>query len=105
MNQPMRPDLTQISSAMAANHAKASKSTEALADQIDQLVRAAGRQDWQTVASLSRQLVGDSRHFGYRGVSALAQTVCDEASKPDNAVEVKRGLIRLIGTYGRSASR
>ncbi len=105
MNEPMRPDLARMSSAMAANHVKAAKSIEALADQIDQLVRAAGRQDWHTVASLGRQLVGDSRHSGYRGVSALAQTVCDEAGKPDNAVEVKRSLIRLIGTYGRTASR
>jgi hypothetical protein len=105
MNEPARPDLTRMSATMAANHRKAAKSIETLADQIDQLVTVTGRQDWRAVASVCQQLVDDSRQSGYRGISALAQTVCDEAGKSDNALEVKRSLIRLIGTYGRSVSR
>ncbi len=90
---------------MAANHARVQHSATALSDQIDGLVAATVRRDWGEVGRLGAHLATASRVGGYRAVSALAQKVCDEAGTPQNEVGVKRSLIRLIGTYGRTGRR
>ncbi len=102
MDQKPRPNIATMSRTMAVHHARAAKSIDVLAAGIDGLVAAAVRRDWHAVGQISRELAEDSRSQGYRGVTALAERVHEEAHKPDNDIAVKRSLIRLVGTYGRS---
>ena len=87
---------------MALQHARAAKSIDVLAAGVDRLVAAASQRDWHAVAQISHELAKDSRSRGFRGVTALAERVHQEAHKPDNDIAVKRSLIRLICTCGRS---
>ena len=102
MDRKRRPSIATMSRNMAAYHARAAKSIEILATSVDGLVAAAAERDWQTVGQIAGELAKDSRSQGYRGVTALAKRVHEEAHKPDNDIAVKRSLIRLVGTYGRS---
>lgn len=95
-------DLSYLASTMATNQQRVAAYTARLAECIDKLVNAATCRDWKAIQGLSQQLAADSRQAGYRAISAMADTLSQEAQKPDNEVGVKRGLIRLIGTYGRS---
>jgi len=104
MQQQTPPDLGQMANQMASNQAKVSQLIEELNDSLDGLVAATARKDWTKVRQLSSDLADGGRKNGYRSISALAQRVCDESDRPDNEVEVKRSLIRLIGTCGRAKS-
>ena len=105
MDGKPRPDIATMSETMAANHSRVAKSIDMLAAGIDGLVEAAAAENWHAVGQLSRELAEDSRSLGYRAVAALAQRVDAEAHKPDNDLGVKRSLVRLIGTYGRSRAK
>lgn len=102
MQQQTPPDLGKMADQMAVNQAKVSQLIEQLNGSLDQLVAATVRNDWSEVRQLSGDLADGGRKNGYRSISALAQRVCDEADRPNNAIEVKRSLIRLIGTCGRA---
>ena len=104
MQQQAPPDMAQMAAQMATNQAKVAWYIETLNASIDQLVTAAVREDWSEVQRVSGQMADGGRESGHRAISALAQRVCDEAHRPDNAVGVKRSLIRLIGTCGRAKS-
>ncbi len=105
MDGKPRPDIATMSRTMAANHERVVESIDIMASAIDGLVEAAAAKDWQAVGQLSRALAEGSRSLGFRAVAALAQRVDVEAHKPDNDIAVKRSLVRLIGTYGRSRAK
>ncbi len=105
MQDQKLPDLAGMAATMAADQAKVTQHAEKVASDVDALVSAASREDWNEVQQLSQQLADGSRASGYRAVSALAQRVCEEAIRVDNAEGIKRSLIRLIGTCGRLDSR
>lgn len=96
-----RPDVMRAMNTLARNQARVVQSIDRLTARVDSLVQATQRRDWGEVAERSRELVAVSREGGYRALSAIAQTLCDEAAKPENEIGVKRSLIRLIGTCGR----
>ncbi|MBN2474077.1 MAG: hypothetical protein JXB62_05695 [Pirellulales bacterium] len=102
--QPQRPDLSQLSAKMAANQARVAQFVEHLDGSVDELVAAAGRQDWGDVQRLSGQIAEQGRASGFRAVSAMAQRVFDEAHRPNNALGIKQSLIRLIGTCGQTST-
>jgi hypothetical protein len=102
MNAPALPDVARTAAQLAANHAKATVSIDSLFWRIDSLVDAAARRDWHEVRSQSQTLAEASRAAGYRGISAMAQRVSEEAAQTDNDSDVKRSVIRLLGTSGRT---
>jgi len=102
MPQQTPPDIGQMTARMAANQAKVSKLIEQLDKSLDDLVAATVRRDWTAVRQLSGDLADGGRKNGYRSISALAQRVCEESERPDNEIEVKRSMIRLIGTCSRA---
>ena len=102
MTKPNLPNIGQLAARMSANHARVTRSIDQMIAPIDEMVQASADCNWTKVAELGHQLADDSREAGYRGVSVMAQVVANEAGRPDNAHAVKRSLIRLIGTYGRS---
>ncbi len=103
MTKTAYPNIGQLTARMAANHSRVVRSIDHLMLPIDEMVRASANADWSKVAALGHQLSEKSREAGYRGVSVMAQVVANEAGRPDNAHGVKRSLIRLIGTYGRTS--
>ncbi len=105
MNASSLPDTARMASTMAANLARTMTAIDQISLEIDRLVLAAADGDWEKVALLSESLARDSREARYRGISTRAQAVCREARKPDNAHGIRRGLIRLIGIYGRTTKR
>ena len=102
MTKRTYPNIGQLAARMSANHSRVVNSIDYMIAPIDEMVRASSDGDWEKVATLGQQLSQDSRDTGYRGVSVMAQVVANEAGRPDNAHGVKRSLIRLIGTYGRT---
>lgn len=96
------PNIGQLAARMSANHCRVVQSIDKMIMPIDEMVQASADANWSRVAELGHQLAQDSREAGYRGVSVMAQVVANEAGRPDNAHGVKRSLIRLIGTYGRT---
>ena len=102
MDRAPQPNIATMSRTMAVDHARMAKSIDVLSASVDGLVAAAAERDWHTVRQISGTLAEDSRSQGYRGVTALAERVHEEAHKPNNDIAVKRCLIRLVGTYGRS---
>lgn len=96
------PNIGQLAARMSANHARVVQSIDQMIAPIDEMVQASSDSNWKRVAELGQQLSRQSREAGYRGVSVMAQVVANEAGRPDNAHGVKRSLIRLIGTYGRT---
>lgn len=102
MAQRSLPNIGQLAAQMSANHSRVVRSIDHLMAPIDEMVQASTDGNWSRVAELGRQLSQDSRQAGYRGVSVMAQVVANEAARPDNAHGVRRSLIRLIGTYGRT---
>jgi hypothetical protein len=96
------PNISQLAARMSANHSRVVRSIDQMITPIDEMVQASADADWPRVAELGHQLANNSREAGYRGVSVMAQVVANEAGRPDNAHGVKRSLIRLIGTYGRT---
>jgi hypothetical protein len=105
-SDPNSPDLShnirQAVTRLAANHARVVQAVEGLAPQIDQLVAATVRHDWNEVGRLSWHMAVKSRSGGYRALSAMAQKLYDETTKPANDLGIRRSLIRLIGTCGRT---
>jgi len=99
------PNLADMAARMANNHARATKAIDSLTEQVDQMIRATGEENWEDVERLGHQLAESSRNEGYRGISALAQHVADEAHRPDNTLATKRSVIRLIGLHGRTRRR
>ena len=105
MQDLQHANLARAAATMASNQARVATYAEQLGNSLDELIAATAREDWNAVQRLSDQLAQRGRASGHRGVSALAQRVCDEAHRPDNSLGVKRSLIRLIGTCGRVADR
>ena len=108
---PMAPDpgshdvprnIHEAATRLAANHARVVQAVEGLAPQIDELVAATVRHDWNEVGRLSWHMAVRSRSGGYRALSAMAQKVYDETTRPANELGIRRSLIRLIGTCGRT---
>jgi len=104
MQKEELPNLTQLASKMAANQAQVARYVDRLDGPLDELVAATLRHDWGQVQRISGQVAASGRANGYRAVSAMAQRVFDEAHRPNNDLGVKRSLIRLIGTCGRTAA-
>jgi hypothetical protein len=104
MTAKRRPDPAHSVSEMAVNAARACRAADMLSGRIDQMAVAVSLEQWRTVQKMSRELAKMSRELGFGAVSAFAQTVCDEAGKPDNKLGVTRSLLRLIGVYGRTGS-
>ena len=102
MAEPVYANIGQLAARMSANHRRVVQSIDQMIAPIDEMVQASADGNWSKVAELGRQLSEESRKAGYRGIGVMAQIVANEATRPDNAHGVKRSLIRLIGTYGRT---
>jgi len=105
MQQQGRIDLSKAAATMAANQVRVIRYADLLSSSMDELIAATAREDWSEVQRVSGELAEQSRSNGYRGVSAMAQRVCDEAHRPENSLGIKRSLVRLIGTCGRVGDR
>jgi hypothetical protein len=99
------PDIGRLASRMSSNHARVVESVDQLIAPIDAMVAASAADQWPQVEALGKKLAAESRKAGLRSISAVAENVVREASRPDNAHRTKRSLIRLIGTYGRTMQR
>ena len=102
MQEYIRPDLAHSAAQMAANQAKVSQYVETLAGQVDELVAAAARDDWDEVRQVSQQVARSGRACGQEEIAAMAERLGDEAGRPDDVLGIKRRMIRLIGTCGRT---
>ncbi|NQU20271.1 MAG: hypothetical protein HQ567_03240 [Candidatus Nealsonbacteria bacterium] len=102
MQEHIRPDLAHSAAQMGINQAKVSQYVDTLAAQVDELVDAAAREDWNQVRQISQQVASSGREYGQDEISAMAEQLGDEATHHDDVLGMKRRMIRLIGTYGRS---
>lgn len=95
------PAFSAAFESLSQNQGRVAAAVDALDRQIQALISAAVREDWEKVAFVSRHMAAMGRAEGRRSLAALAQQVYEDASQPNNEVAVKRSLIRLIGTHGR----
>ncbi len=105
MEKERLPDLSGLSSHIARTATQMEQAADLMTRRVDRMVRAAGRGNWTAVGRLGRRLAKTARSEGYRGISALAKRVSDEAAKGKNDVAIKRNMIRLIGAQGRMPRR
>ena len=105
MADEIRRDLAHLSSTLAKNNARVARFIDSLSRRVDQLVEAALQEDWEEVRRVSDFLVRAGDTYGFPALVECAQRVCDETSKPKNQLGIKRSVVRLIGSCGKSRAK
>ncbi len=102
MGEERRHDLAHLSSTLAKNNARVARFIDSLSRRMDQLVAAALQEDWDEVGRVSDFLVRAGDTYGFPALVESAQHVCDETKKSENQLAIKRSIVRLIGSCGKS---
>lgn len=105
MAEERRHDLAHLSETLAKNNARVARFVDSLSRRIDQLVEAALQEEWEEVRRVSDFLVHAGDTYGFPVLVESAQQVCDETKKPENQLAIKRSIVRLIGSCGKSRSK
>ena len=69
---------------------------------MDQLVEAALQENWGEVLRVSELLAEAGRNHDLPQLAEYANRVQNEASKPNNELEIKRSIVRLISACGKT---
>ncbi len=90
------PDLGRLSNQLVADNARIGRYMESLPKHVDKLMQATEAGDWNEVKRLSDFLASSSVMFDCPEMTAIAQSVCEAVDKPNNEIEIKRSVLRLI---------
>ncbi len=97
-----KPDIKQLTARMARDNDRVACFVHGLASHVDRLVEATQKSDWDEVRRVCEFLMLSSSVYGLSEVASSAKRVCRELEKPDNTVEVKNSLLKLVGRCGTS---
>jgi len=78
---------------------------ETLPMRMDRLVEAALLEEWHEVRRLSDMMLQRAREYGYTELADCAADVCREAAKSANELGIKRSIVHLISSCGKSQVR
>src|SRR5690606_34429013 len=94
------PNLAQLNAKLAADNHRVNQWIDGLVERIDKLVDATMRSDWMEVKRLSQFIARSSALYGLPLLAENAERV-SLASEAGSEVDIKRGVIKLIGAAGR----
>lgn len=101
MNEDKRPNIAEITGKLSTDNARVGRFVDGLVHRIDTLVDATMRSDWEEVHRLSEYIARSSATYGYPIISESAKKVC-ESTTDDDELEIKRNVVKLVGTSGRA---
>lgn len=101
MRKKELPNVGKMNRQMQAQLARVQRYVDGLSARMDRMLEAMNRQDWQEVHRISDFLASSSTVFGCPDIATVAENVRREASKPNNELEIRRAMIRMIGRYGQ----
>jgi CRP-like cAMP-binding protein len=99
--QPKLPDLAQLTARLAADNARVARYIERLPEQIDKLVAAVDKAEWDEVQRICDYLARTSQTYGCEALYEQARRVSMALQRRDDELAVKRSVIHLLGAYGR----
>lgn len=97
-----RPDLARISSRLAANNSRVSDFIEGLPLRVDMLVAAAQDENWQEVRRVSGNVAEGGSETGLTTLAEAARRLCDDLDNGNHDLDIKRGIVKLIGQCGKA---
>lgn len=101
MSQDLLPNLAQLNARLAADNQRVNMWVDGLVERIDKVVDATLRSDWMEVQRLSLFIARSSALYGYPLLAENAQRLASASDQQDE-IEIKRGVIKLIGAAGRA---
>ncbi len=99
------PDMAELSMKLAADNQRVSQYIDTLTARIDDLVAATLKKDWDEVRRLGEHIAQTSATYGCQPITESAERLCTSLDQPDNELEVRRNILKLVGSYGRADRR
>lgn len=99
------PNIKQLNASLAQDNARVDKFIDGLLGQVDALLGAASTKNWKELGRMSDYLALGGKAYGFPAIAENAQRVASAVRHPENELEIKRGLIKLIGACGRSKKK
>lgn len=101
MSSDPLPNISHLNAKLAADNQRVNQWVDGLVERIDKIVDATMRSDWMEVQRLSLFIARSSAIYGFPLLAENADRLA-EASAQENATEIKRGVIKLVGAAGRA---
>ena len=98
-----RPDIGRMTRRLDADNSRIDRFLDSLPGHVDQIVSAALDEDWNEVNRQSNYLADGSQEYGYTQLAQSARQLSDVMAEQDNHIEMRREVVKFIGTYGRTA--
>jgi len=95
------PTMAEITRQLASDNERVQSFVNGMPQHIDQLVEAAKAEEWQEVKRVSDYISRSTKLYGYPEVAERADRVTQAMNTPENELEVKRSVLKLISEYGR----
>lgn len=96
------PDMSRYNAQLAGDAARVSRFMDGMTARVDNLLHAARHDDWSEVRRVSDYIARSSKTYGYLAITESARQLCQAIDNAENDQEIRRGLVRLIGVYGRA---
>ena len=102
---PKFPNTGAISDQLAADNARVANYVDGILGRVDQLVEAVSEGRWHDVRRISDYIARSSATYQCPAIAVDARDVCIATIETDNAEEIKRRIVKLIGTCGRESAK
>lgn len=101
-NKTLLVHTAHLNARLANSNGRVAQFAENLIEQTDRLVNASIDENWSEVSRLTEYIARGSEIYGYPQVADRAWRVYHELQRPDNGQGVKRSIVRLLGSCGRT---
>ncbi len=98
-----RPDIGRMTTQLAADNIRIDRFIDSLPGHVDQIVTAALDEDWNEIRRQSNYLADGGMEYGYTQLAQSARDLSEVMTKQSNDIEMRRGVVKFIGAYGRTA--
>jgi enolase len=95
------PNIAHLNTKLAVDNQRVNQWVDGLVERMDKIVDATTRSDWMEVKRLSLFIARSSAIYGFPLLAENAERLAN-ASDNQDATEIKRGVIKLIGAAGRA---
>jgi hypothetical protein len=95
------PNIAHLNAKLAVDNQRVNQWVDGLVERMDKIVGATMRSDWMEVKRLSLFIARSSAIYGFPLLAENAERLAS-ASDNEDATEIKRGVIKLIGAAGRA---
>ena len=96
------PNIKSMTGALAADNSRVNRFVDGLLAQVDGLIDAAKIKDWNELGRISMVLSLGAKAYGYQQLHESAERLTKAVREPENELEIKRSLMKVIGNCGRA---